>query len=191
MPGSGSVSALAGVLAAAMALKSINCTIGKEKFKHKDARLGKIREECEKCRETLLFLMEEDITVYRKLVGVYGLPKSTEAEKLLRFEALQKAYMAATEVPVKTALCCLRVLDLNRELVDIVNPNLIPETGVAGFLAEAAFQSARLNIDANLTMITNPDFIKQTHEKISLAEKQAKAYFCETQEKVLQKTKGQ
>lgn len=174
-----------------MALKSINCTIGKEKFKHRDAHLARILEECEKCRETLLFLMEEDITVYSRLVGVFRLPKTTEAEKLLRFEALQQAYIAATEVPMKTALCCLRVLELNRELVDIINPNLIPETGVAGFLADAAFQSARLNIDANLTMIKNPDFIKQTHEKISLAGEQAKMYFCETQEKVMEKTKGQ
>ena len=182
---------MAGVLAAVMVLKAVNCTIGKEKFKHKDLHLRKILEECEENRETLLLLLEEDIAVYRKLVGMYGLPKSTEAEKKLRFDALQKAYIAATEVPMKTALCCLRTLELNRELVDMVNPNLISEVGVAGFLADAAFQSARLNIDANLTMIKNSDFIKHIREEISQAEKRAKAYFCETQERVLMIIKGQ
>jgi len=161
-PGGGSVAALVGALATTMSSMSANFTVGKEKFKHYDSQLKKILGECEKSRESLLSLMEEDIKVYSGITHAYGLPKSTDAEKNKRSEEIQKATITAMEVPLKTTMCCLYVLEMTRELVDIANPNLISDVGVSGFLAEAAFQCAKLNVEINLATIKNQSLVEKT-----------------------------
>ena len=189
-PGGGSVAALVGALATTMSSMSANFTIGKEKFKQYDSQLKRLLEECEKSRETLLSLMEEDIAVYSKLNSAFSLPKSNEAEKELRSEAIQNATIIAMEVPLKATMCCLYILELTRELVDIANPNLISDVGVSGFLAEAAFQCAKLNVDINLAAIKNRSLVEKTENELSYAEKKAKTFFKEIQDKVQKIIKG-
>ena len=188
-PGGGSVAALVGALATTMASMSANFTVGKEKFKQYDTQLKKILEEFEKSRETLLSLMEEDIEVYGEISNAYGLPKSTEAEKNKRSEAIQKATIIAMEVPLKTTMCCLYVLEQTRELVDIANPNLISDVGVACYLADAAFQCAKLNVEINLATIKNQSLVEKVQNEISHAEKKAKVFFKEIKERVQEKMK--
>ena len=190
-PGGGSVAALVGALATTMASMSTQFTVGREKFKQYDAQLKKILEGCEKSRETLLTLMEEDITVYGGLSKAYGLPKSTDEEKKARTEAIQKATVIAMEVPVKAVMSCLYVLELTRELVDIANPNLISDVGVAAFLADAAFQCAKLNVEINLAAIKNTAIVEKVRNDVTQAEKKAKTFFTETRDRVLAKMKGQ
>ena len=189
-PGGGSVASLVGALATTMSSMSANFTIGKEKFKQYDSQLKRILEECEKSRETLLSLMEEDIAVYSKLNSAFSLPKSNEAEKKLRSEAIQNATIIAMEVPLKATMCCLHILELTRELVDIANPNLISDVGVSGFLADAAFQCAKLNVEINLATIKNQSLVEKTQNELSHAEKKAKTFFKEIQEKVQKIIKG-
>ena len=183
-PGGGSVAALVGALATTMSSMSANFTIGKEKFKQYEPQLKKILEECEKSRETLLSLMDEDITVYSEVNSAYALPKLTEAEKKLRSEAIQKATIIAMEVPLKVSMCCLYVLELTRELVGIANPNLISDVGVAGFLADAAFQCAELNVAINLACIKNQSLVEKVRSEMNHAEKKARNFFNEIKEAV-------
>src|SRR3990172_4186287 len=189
-PGGGSVAALVGALATTMSSMSANFTVGKEKFRQYDSQLKRILGECEKSRETLLFLMEEDIKVYSGITNAYGLPKSTEAEKNKRSDEIQKATITAMEVPLKTTMYCLYVLEQTRELMDIANPNLISDVGVAGFLAEAAFQCAKLNVEINLATIKNWSLVEKTQNELSHAEKKAKTFFKEIQDKVQKIIKG-
>lgn len=189
-PGGGSVASLVGALATTMSSMSANFTIGKEKFKQYDSQLKRLLEECEKSRETLLSLMEEDIAVYSKLNSAFSLPKSNEAEKKLRSEAIQNATIIAMEVPLKATMCCLYILEMTRELVDIANPNLISDVGVSGFLAEAAFQCAKLNVEINLATIKNQSLVEKTQNELSHAEKKAKTLFKEIHEKVQKIIKG-
>ena len=188
-PGGGSVAALVGALATTMASMAANFTVGKEKFKQYDSQLKRILEEFEKSRETLLSAMEEDIAVYSKVSSAYALPKSTEDEKKVRSEEIQKACIVAMEVPLKTTMCCLYVLELTRELVDIANPNLISDVGVAGFLTEAALQCAKLNVEINLAAIKNQSLVEKVQNEITHAEKKAKTFSEEIQEKVQAKIK--
>ncbi|HHT9111428.1 MAG TPA: cyclodeaminase/cyclohydrolase family protein [Candidatus Brocadiaceae bacterium] len=190
-PGGGSVAALVGALATTMASMSTNFTVGKEKFKQYDAQLKRILEEFAKSRETLLSAMEEDIAVYGKVSSAYTLPKSTDAEKKARSDAIQQACTIAMEVPLKTTMCCLYVLELARELVDIANPNLISDVGVAGLLAEAALRCAKLNVEINLAALKNQSLVEKVHSEITQAEKKAKTFAKEVQERVMAKIKGQ
>lgn len=181
------MAALVGALATTMVSMSAKCTVGKRNFKQYDAQLEKILKECEKSRETLLSLMEEDIKVYGEVTNAYTLPKSTEAERNKRSEAIQKATIIATEVPLKTTMCCLCVLKQTRELVDIANPNLISDVGVACYLADAAFRCAKLNVEINLAIIKNQNLAEKVRNEISHAEKTAKMFFDGIKERVQEK----
>jgi glutamate formiminotransferase/formiminotetrahydrofolate cyclodeaminase len=133
--------------------------------------------------------MEEDIKVYDEISKAYGLPKSTEAEKNNRSEEIQKATIIAMEVPLKTTMCCLYVLEQTRALVDIANPNLISDVGVACYLADAAFQCAKLNVEINLATIRNQNLVEKAKNEIIHAEKKAKVFFNEIKERVQEKMK--
>lgn len=189
IPGGGSVAALVAALATTMASMPANITIDREKFKQYDSQLKKILEACEKSRETVLSLMEEDIKAYSRVNDAYKLPKSTEAEKDKRTEEIQKATIIAMEVPLKTTMCCLSILEQTRELVDIVSPNLISDVGVAGFLADAAFQCAKLNVEINLATIKNQSLVEKVQNEISHAEKKAELFFKEINGRVQEKIK--
>ena len=93
------------------------------------------------------------------------------------------------EVPLKTTMCCLYVLEQTRELVDIANPNLISDVGVACYLADAAFQCAKLNVEINLATIKNQSLVEKVQNEISHAEKKAKVFFKEIKERVQEKMK--
>ncbi|TVL98761.1 MAG: hypothetical protein CV087_20450 [Candidatus Brocadia sp. WS118] len=186
-PGGGSVAALVGALATTMCSMSANLTVGKEEFKQHDIQLKEILEECKKSRETLLSLMEEDISVYREVSRAYVLPKSSGSERNRRSEAIQKTTILAMVVPLKTMMCCLYVLKKTRELVDIANPNLISDLGVACYLANAAFRCAKLNVEINLAAMKNHELVKKVHGELSYAGKLARVFYEETKERVQRK----
>ncbi|MDR4508904.1 MAG: cyclodeaminase/cyclohydrolase family protein [Candidatus Brocadiaceae bacterium] len=189
-PGGGSIAALAGALATTMVSMSTNITLHKITYKQYEAQCKRILEECEKRREKLLFLMEEDVMAYDDVRMAYNLPKSNETEKDLRSETIQKTTIRATEVPVQTTRCCLSLLQLIRELVDIVVPKVISDVGVAGILTEAALQCAKLNVDINLKYIQNQEIVKKVRSEINSVEKRAEAFYNEIQEKVREKIRG-
>lgn len=186
-PGGGSVAAFVGVLATTMASMSANLTVGKEKFKEHDTQLKKILAECKKSRETLLSLMEEDVRVYCEVSKAYTLPESSGSQKNKRSEAIQQATVIAMVVPLKTTMCCLSVLKRTRELVDIANPNLMSDVGVACYLAEAAFRCAKLNVEVNLAALKNQELVKKVYDEIRYAEKLARVLYEETRELVQRK----
>ncbi len=189
-PGGGSVAALVGALATTMSSMPANFTVGREKFKQYDDQLKRILAECEKSRETLLTLMEDDIRMYSGVGKAYSMPKNTEEEKKIRSDAIQKATITAMEVPLKATMSCLYVLELTRELVDIANPNLISDVGVAGYLAEAAFLCAKLNVDINLTTIKDQSLVEKVRNEINNAERRARTLSKEIEERVQKKIKG-
>lgn len=98
-------------------------------------------------------------------------------KRIKRSEEIQKTIIVAMEVPLKTMMCCLYLLEQIRELIGITNPNLISDVGVATYMADAAFQSAKLNVEANLSMIKNQYLVEKVQHEISHAEKKARLFF--------------
>jgi len=175
-PGGGSVAALVGALATTMFSMSANFTIGMEGYTQYDSQLKQILADCDRCRETLLSLLEEDIAAYNKVSSAYRLPISTEYEKTMRSQAIQEAILGATEVPLRTTMCCLYVLELTSKLVGISNPNLVSEVGAACFLAEAALQCAKLTADLNLISLKNKSLVEKIRHELNNAETKARMF---------------
>ena len=73
-PGGGSVSALAGALAASMGEMASNFTVGKRKFQDVEEEVTQCREQLEIARRKLLALVDADVEAYGALSQAYGLP---------------------------------------------------------------------------------------------------------------------
>ena len=173
-PGGGSVAALAGALGAALITMVGNLTIGKKKYEDVEEDIKKIISSSEKLRYELSQLIEEDVKAFNNFMATYKMPKETEDEKKIRTEKIQESLIEAAKVPLKVAYKCLEVLSLSREVAEKGNINVISDAGVAVLLAEAALESAILNVKINLGMIKDEKVrteLSSSLKEISLKEK--------------------
>jgi len=152
-PGGGSVAALAGALGAALISMVSNLTIGKKKYVDVEEDFKKIISSSEKLRYELSQLIEEDVKVFNNFMATYKMPKETETEKKIRSEKIQVSLIGAAKVPLKVAYKCLDILSLSKEVAEKGNINVVSDAGVAALMAEAALDSAILNVKINLKMI--------------------------------------
>jgi len=152
-PGGGSVAALTGALGASLISMVGNLTVGKKKYENVEEDIKKIVSSSEKLRYELSQLIEEDVKVFNNFMSTYKMPKETEDEKKMRTEKIQEALIKAAKVPLKTAYKCLDIMILSQEAAEKGNINVISDAGVAALMAEAALESAILNVKINLRMI--------------------------------------
>ena len=152
-PGGGSVAALAGALGAALISMVGNLTVGKKKYEDVEEDIKKIISSSEKLRYELSQLIEEDVKVFNNFMATYKMPKETEDEKKVRTEKIQEALIKAAKVPLRVAYKCLDILNLSKEVAEKGNANVASDAGVAVLMAEAALESAILNVKINLRMI--------------------------------------
>jgi len=166
-PGGGSVAALVGSLGAALLCMVGNFTLGKPKFEKVERDVREILKEADKLKEELSGLIQKDIEVYARFSQTSRMPRGTSELKEKRRQALQIALKDATQVPLTTAKLALRLLELAQLLLSKGNPNLITDVGVGALLADAALQSAALNVQINLGYIKDEEFRKRTSSVLS------------------------
>ena len=152
-PGGGSVAALAGALGAALISMVGNLTIGKKKYEDVEEDIKKIIGSSEKLRYELSQLIEEDVKVFNNFMATYKMPRETEDEKKMRTEKIQEALIEAARVPLRVAYKCMEILSLSKEVAEKGSINTVSDAGVAALMAEAALESAILNVKINLKMI--------------------------------------
>ena len=152
-PGGGSVAALAGALGAGLISMVGNLTVGKKKYEDVEEDIKKIISSSEKLRYELSQLIEEDVKVFNNFMATYKMPKETEDEKKVRAEKIQESLIKAAKVPLRVAYKCLDILSLSKEVAEKGNVNVVSDAGAAVLMAEAALESAILNVKINLRMI--------------------------------------
>lgn len=148
-PGGGSASASVGAHAAGLVRMVAELTAGSPKFKKFADRAAAVRAKAEALMETLLRSVDEDVEAFDAVSAAFKMPKSTDAEKTARTDAIQIALRAATEPPMRVVGASLEVCKLAAELVDFGNPNATSDIGCAALFASAAAQGAALNIGIN------------------------------------------
>ena len=165
-PGGGSVAALAGALGVALISMVGNLTVGKKKYEDVEEDIKKIISSSEKLRYELSQLIEEDVKVFNNFMATYKMPKETEDEKKIRTEKMQEALIKAAKVPLRVAYKCLDILSLSKEVAEKGNINVVSDAGVAVLMAEAALESAILNVKINLKMIKDEKTIEELSSSI-------------------------
>lgn len=153
-PGGGSVSALGGTLATALAVLVGKATFGKEKFNDVQDEMEVVISKGTKFFESLMKLVDEDTEAFNQVLSAYRMPRD-EAEA--RSYAIQTALKRAAEVPLKVAKTSFRALDLILTAAEKGNKNAITDVGVAALFAESAVRGALLNVKINLLSIKDEE----------------------------------
>ena len=140
-PGGGSVTALAGALAAAIGEMAVNYSMGKKSEKPREeltAAVGQFR----RARAMMLELMVEDQNAYEALTAA----RKLAADAPQRGEALA----ACIGVPQSIAAAGVAILDLCDTIVESINPRLLSDLAVCAELAMATTRCAIYNVRVNL-----------------------------------------
>lgn len=158
-PGGGSAAALTSATGFALVSMVCNFTLGNEKFKDVWHEIQTIHQTSEKLRVAMMDLIDEDCCVYLKVSKAFKMPKDTPSQKQRRRIAIEAALKDALIVPLEICKLSNQGMTLCRTLIDIGNPNLISDVGVAVSLFNAAFESAILNVQINLNGISDKEYI--------------------------------
>lgn len=159
-PGGGSAAAVMGAQAAALVSMVCNLTIGKPKYAEVEAKMQVLLAEAEALRTTLTDMIKADVEVFDKLMGCYGLPKSTEQEKAYRAGQIQIVLKEATIVPLACAKACANAIKLSRIAAENGSLGVISDAGVAVMAGYAGLKSAALNVHINAASLKDRDFAK-------------------------------
>ena len=162
IPGGGGAAALAGALAAALLSMVSRFTLGRTHYRESWPHIEPLLAESEGLRRTILEAADDDARAYGAVAAAMRLPRATGSQRRERRVALQAALRGAAAVPLETAQAARRALDLAATAAEYGNPNLVSDAGVAAALAEAALQSAALNVRINLAYMRDRDFVATT-----------------------------
>jgi glutamate formiminotransferase/formiminotetrahydrofolate cyclodeaminase len=184
-PGGGSVAALTGAMSAALISMVSNLTVGKEKYRHLEDDIKLLLKKSESLRAKFEELMEKDVEVFNQFIAIMKLPRNNEEEKRERNQKMQIALIEAAKVPLEVARKSKELIDICQEIADKGNKNAISDAGVAVILAEAAFDSAVINVQINLNMIKDEKIKNSLTEEIETLNASVKGEKDKVLEKVL------
>lgn len=173
VPGGGSISALNGSIAAALAEMVANLTIGKKKYVEVEAEMQTIATEAAAIQKELVLDIDRDSDAYNKVFAAFKLPKETEEEKAVRSAQIQEMTKYAASVPMEVARRVHSLLLLIEAVVAKGNQNAITDGCVAMMCARTAIIGALLNVRINLTSIKDEDFVKTHTEEANAIEADA------------------
>lgn len=149
-PGGGTAAAVALGQAASLTVMVCDLTLGNEKWSNGWA----VAEAAQTVAIPLLNkageLAQADSDAFDGVMDSFKLPKSTDAEKTERRDAIRKATLVAAEIPYETARSALALMKHLPELAKRGNGNAVSDVGVAGLLASAAAKGAVFNVEINL-----------------------------------------
>lgn len=148
-PGGGSISAYMGALGAALGTMVANLSAHKPGWDERWEFFSDWAEKGKRVMNELLALVDEDTDAFNCIMAVFGMPKGTDAEKAARAEAMEKATLYATQVPLKTMKASFRAFEVAGAMAEEGNPNSVSDAGVGALAARAAVQGAYLNVKIN------------------------------------------
>lgn len=171
VPGGGSISALAGALAAALAEMVAGLTIGKKKYAEVEDEMKAVVAPMRKLQEQLLLDIQRDSESFDLYMQALTLPKETEEEKAARTAAMQEGLKAAVKVPLSVANAAYEILPVAELMVNKGNQTAVTDALVATMLARTAALSALFNVKINLQSIKDEAFVAETSKEVEVLER--------------------
>jgi glutamate formiminotransferase/formiminotetrahydrofolate cyclodeaminase len=169
-PGGGCASALSGALAAGLAAMVARTTAASKKFADRADQMNQVATEADRLRGEFLALVDEDARAFDQVMAAFRMPKDTPEQQAGRSEAIQQAYRAAVEPPMRVCARSLRVLELALQVAEQGNPSAASDAGVAVLLAATALEGGALNVQINLGSIKDEGFRTPQAEKVRAAQ---------------------
>jgi glutamate formiminotransferase/formiminotetrahydrofolate cyclodeaminase len=178
-PGGGSVAALSGALSAGLSSMVAALTYGKKGYEEDFALMQKIGVSAQENMRSQIRAIDEDTAAFNNLMACFGMPKSTDAEKKEREEAIEEATKKATLVPLGVLEKSIDALELSFAVAERGNQNSLSDAGVGGLTGYTAAMGAYYNVLINLASIKDEKWVKKTKatadDLIGKAKKSAEA----------------
>ncbi len=181
-PGGGSVAALAGALAAALAAMVGRLTASRRKYAEVKETMAEMIVKAEKLRMTLTRRIEEDSAAFEAVMRAYKMPKATEEERATRDEAIRQAMIHAAEVPLATAHDALAAMELAYVAASKGNVNAVTDAATAAWMAMAALQGAALNVRINAASLEDVELKQRWLGELDRILTRAQSLLAQTQE---------
>ena len=154
-PGGGSISAYMGALGAALGTMVANLSAHKRGWDDRWKEFSDWAEKGHAVMRELVELVDEDTAAFDKIMAAFGLPKGTDEEKAARSEAIEKATLYATQVPLRTMKASFKAFEITRAMAEIGNPNSVSDAGVGALAARSAVLGAQLNVKINAASLSD------------------------------------
>jgi formiminotetrahydrofolate cyclodeaminase len=180
-PGGGAAAAVVGALGAALVQMTANLTIGRPKYAELEDQARGIETRARELRQRLAQLGDADADAFAQVSAAYKLPRLDDAQKADRSAAIQAALQVAARVPLETARVCADVLEVAEAAAPILNVAVISDVLVGAVLAQAALDSAALNVEVNLAAMTDSAAVQRFADDLA----QARGGAAERVERVL------
>lgn len=161
VPGGGSISALNGSIAAALAEMVANLTIGKKKYAEVEEQMKRIAGEAAAIQKELVLDIDRDSDAYNLVFDAFKMPKDTDEEKAARSAKIQETTKIAASVPMEVARRTYSLLDNIEQVVRHGNQNAITDGCVSMMCARTAIYGALFNVRINLGSIKDQEFVSQ------------------------------
>ena len=186
VPGGGSIAALNGALASALAAMVANLTIGKKKYAEVQEDMQAIAQEAERLMGDFTADIDRDSDAYDRVFACFKMPKETDEEKAARSAAIQEATKYAAQVPLEVARRACALMPLIAEVALKGNQNAVTDSCVAMMSARNAVLAAVLNVRINLTSLKDAELVARLQAEADGLEQQA----CNQEQELLAKIKA-
>ena len=170
VPGGGSISALNGAIATALAEMLANLTIGKKNYADVEDNMKiTVHDMC--IQRTLFFEdIDRDAEAYKLVFDAFKLPKETEEQKLNRANQIQQATKQAALIPMEIAQRAFDLMDTIAFTTRNGNKNAVTDGCISMMICRTAVLGALLNVRINLGSINDTEFVIELDLKCSKME---------------------
>jgi formiminotetrahydrofolate cyclodeaminase len=196
-PGGGSVAATAGAMGVALLRMVGHLTVSKKKFLAlPEAVQNEFRSTIEQLvtvKDRLMELVDEDTLSFNQIMASYQLPKELPSQCEFRAGKIQEATLGAIRIPLEVATLSLAALESLDVLLKNGNKNALSDLGVGSLMLSSGLEGAVLNVETNLTVITDEATVakcRQACEKLMTDGNAAKTKVLSEIHRRLQESRG-
>ena len=181
VPGGGSIAALNGAVASALAAMVAGLTVDKKGYEADRDLMLRIQSLAVGRLEEFIKDVDRDSEAYNKVFACFGMPKSTDEEKQARSAAIQDATKFAALVPMQVARNAYELMDIISDVARKGNRNAVTDACVAMMSARSAVLGALMNVRINLGSLKDEAFVKQLQAEADELEHKA----CDKEKELL------
>lgn len=189
VPGGGSIAALNGAIASALAAMVANLTIGKKGYEPHEELMRHIAEVAMRQKEIFVADIDRDSEAYDGVFACFKMPKATDEEKAARSAAIQEATKHAALVPMQVARNAYELMTIIMDVARLGNRNAVTDACVAMMSARSAVLGALMNVRINLGSLKDKEFVAKLQEEANELERNACAKEKELLDEINQELK--
>jgi len=166
-PGGGSVSAMAGALAAALGQMVAGLSRKKKSQAQFVDQLSAALEELRRAADELSEAIDRDAASYDAVMAAFKLPQGDAQETKQREVAIQTATKGAAEVPLQVAERTVALFERLGQLEAIAAASMKSDLQVAQLMAGAGARGALANVEINLAGIADAAYVASMRTKMT------------------------